>query len=69
METTLAMAKKKKLDNGEQRDSLIAIRCRSTYKAWVESFARSERITPTSLVDIALVELAKTKGFEPPPER
>lgn len=51
------------------RDALIAIKCYSAYKRWVEDFARKERIGPTQLIDIALMKLAEAHGFEPPPDR
>jgi hypothetical protein len=53
----------------EHRDTILAIRCRTDFKAWVEDFAKSERMTQTILVELGLVELAKKKGFRMPPER
>lgn len=52
------------------REALIAMKCRSAYKAWVQSFARAQRTTPSQLIDNALVAHAKALGFaEVPPER
>jgi hypothetical protein len=65
------VAKKKvsKPAGEEQREDLIALRCRSEYKAWVVRFAKREYSNPTLLIERALAELAKVAGFEPPPER
>lgn len=68
---TMTMAKKRKTEPQPEgpRDALIAVRCRQTFKAWLESFARRERITPSQLVELGLVSLAKERGFTEPPER
>lgn len=66
------MAKKKgrkPLVSEELRDSNIIVRCRASYKEWLARFAKKERSNPTYLVDQALAELAKARGFEEPPER
>lgn len=47
----------------------VTFRCRSEYRDWLLDFARKERLTPTQLIDFGLIELAKLKGFNPPPER
>ena len=71
MTSVSPMAKKptKKQPSEEPRDSLLAVRCKASWKAWVESFAERERVTPTQLVDQGLAELARSRGFEPPPVR
>lgn len=51
------------------RDALIAVKCWAAYKHWVEEFAEMERITPSSLIDIAIMEWAKVRGFKAPPKR
>lgn len=51
------------------RESLIAVKCRQPYKAWLNAFAESERINPASLIDLALVEYAKVKKYKTPPVR
>lgn len=67
------MARKKTNDvpppADEQRDELIAVRCKRTYKNWLLRFAKSERSTPSQLVDQGLMQLARLRGFELPPER
>lgn len=73
--TRLAPMAKKKSDPGnvppaeEQREELIAVRCKRSYKNWLLRFAKSKRTTPSQLVDLSLMMLAKTEGFELPPER
>jgi hypothetical protein len=51
------------------RKSLIAVKCRAEYKAWVVRLAKQRRITPSQLVDIALTRMAEQDGDVPPPER
>lgn len=53
----------------EQREELIAVRCKASYKKWLVRFAKSERTTPSHLVDQGLMQLAKLRGFELPPDR
>jgi hypothetical protein len=53
----------------EQREELIAVRCKASYKKWLVRFAKSERTTPSHLVDQGLMQLAKLRGFDLPPER
>jgi hypothetical protein len=75
MEAAVAMAKKKTvtpraIDPGDElREELLAVRCKPSFKRWVERFAKSERMTPSQLVDRGLALLAKSTGFETPPER
>ena len=45
------------------------MKCRQAYKDWVAEFARSERTTPSGLIDISLYERAKTRGYPLPPDR
>lgn len=51
------------------REALIAMKCRPEYKDWVQRFADQNRVTPSQLLDIALVRLAAEQGFEAPPKR
>ena len=50
-------------------EELIAVRCKPSYKRWLLRFAKDERTTPSQLVDQGLMQLAKIKGYELPPER
>lgn len=52
-----------------RRDALIAVKCWAEYKAWVAEFAKSQRMTPSALIDTALVELARARAFREAPER
>lgn len=72
MSSLVVMAKKKSAKPSEsesQREAIIALRCTADYKAWVEAFAESERTIPTLLLDRALFDMAKAKGFRTPPKR
>ena len=51
------------------RSSLLAVKCRPEWKAWVETFAKDERVTPSHLVDRALAALAREAKREMPPDR
>ena len=51
------------------RDVLIGVKCRRAYKEWVARLARKHRITPSQIIDRALVVFAREDGFDPPPER
>lgn len=51
------------------RSETIAFKCRPDFKEWVSGFADSERDTPSRLIEMALVELAKLRGYEEPPQR
>jgi hypothetical protein len=72
-EVVAIMAKKKSdsqpMPEDEQREELIAVRCKHSYKRWLLRFAKSERTTPSHLVDQGLMQLAKVRGFELPPDR
>ena len=58
MEAVLEMAKKKTgpKPKPESRDSLIAMKCRASYKEWVVRIATAERSTPSDLLDRAQME-------------
>ena len=51
------------------REAMISMKCRQSYKDWVEALAKKHRITPSQIIDRALVEFAKANGFAAPPER
>jgi hypothetical protein len=49
--------------------SAIHIRASSDWVAWVKEFAESDQRLSSSLIEHALLMLAKKKGFKPPPKR
>jgi hypothetical protein len=51
------------------RTALIAMKCRQPYKDWVLRYAKHRRTTPSQLIDLALVDMARADEFELPPER
>jgi hypothetical protein len=65
---TLAKRKatKGKPDPGSRN---VAFKCSAAYVAWLDGFARSNRTTVSAVMDQALAELAKARGYEAPPER
>ncbi len=63
------MARKRPPKGSGQRDALVAMRCKADFKAWLERFAESERTTPSQLIELGLVQMAKLKSFEEPPRR
>jgi hypothetical protein len=73
-EAMATMARKKAKDSApapadEQREELIAVRCKASYKKWLVGFAKEERTTPSHLVDQGLMQLAKLRGYPLPPDR
>jgi len=54
---------------GEQREDIVAVRCRTVWKEWLQEFADRERSTPTALIDQALAESAAKRAFREPPKR
>lgn len=68
MSTGFVMAKKSSPQPGP-RTALIALKCRQEYKDWVSELAREYRVTPTQIIDRALVAFAKAEGRKAPPER
>jgi hypothetical protein len=76
MSTGAEMAKKRSskpgarsASQGEQREEIVAVRCKATWKDWLQRFADRERTTPTALIDKGLAELAQRLKFEEPPKR
>ena len=48
------------------REGLIAMKCHLAYKAWLENFALWRRTNPSQTIDAALVQLAKSEGYDVP---
>jgi hypothetical protein len=69
METPVMAKKRKPKPVVVHRDALIAVRCKPSFKEWLEEFAESERMTPSIMVEFGLVALARAKGFREPTER
>lgn len=53
----------------EPQVETICVRCTHSFKKWLAGFAKSERVTPSQLVDQGLAYIAKMRGFELPPDR
>jgi len=69
---TVEMAKKKTVSKAKADRSALAVTVRGSaqWKAWVEALADACRMDVSTLVDTALVELAKNRGFtKPAPKR
>jgi hypothetical protein len=47
----------------------VAVRASAEYALWVEQFAEFNRTPVSGLVDQALAEFARIKGFKNPPGR
>ena len=69
VETSTLMAKKKSASKRVKRESITAFRSNAEFKAWLDEFADHERLAPTQLLELGLVEMAKLKGFRLPPRR
>jgi hypothetical protein len=65
------MAKKRgpKPQPEQARSETVTFKCRPEYKEWLVEFAESERDIPSRLIDLGLIEIAKKRGFKPPPPR
>ena len=69
MEQT-TMARPKAKPKGKTIAKTIAFKVSDPYAEWVDRFASFNRSTNAGLIDQALAEFAKIKGFtESPPER
>lgn len=54
----------------DTRSQIVAVRCRATWEDWVLGLAAHCREDTSDLVDHALVEYARIKGYQvPPPKR
>ena len=53
----------------DKRESLISIRCRAGFRAWVLSVAAERRITPSQLIEFALMRFAESEKIPLPPLR
>jgi hypothetical protein len=60
---------KRKAAKAKPASVLLVVRCSPEFKAWVEGTAELERLTPSLLVEHALVLFAASKGHKPPPRR
>jgi hypothetical protein len=69
MESVATVAKKKAKAKTGQRESLVAMRCTPEFKAWLEEFADAIRATPSQVLELGVVEMAKLHKHEPPPRR
>lgn len=58
-------------DESKRKVNIVSIRGSKEWREWIHRFRACSRTGSTAdLIDQALVELAKTKGFdEPPPPR
>lgn len=52
-----------------RRNSLVTMKCHDEWKAWLTSFAKSSHRTPSSMIEFGMKELAKSLGYQEPPER
>jgi hypothetical protein len=53
----------------DKRESLITMRCREEFRAWVFRVAGERRITPSQLIEFALMRYADFEKIEGPPKR
>jgi TusA-related sulfurtransferase len=60
---------KRKAAKAKPASVLLVVRCSPAFKAWIEEFAAEERLTPSLLVEHALVEKAERKGRKAAPAR
>lgn len=68
---TKKMGRKKRFEGGsyESNTTVMTVKMSKEYAEWVERFAKHRRVRKSDLVDHGLAELARSCGFEPPPER
>jgi hypothetical protein len=59
----------RKPDPAGARTTLVTIRCRPDWLAWLARFAESRGMDMSELTDEALFRLAREYGFEMPPKR
>ncbi len=50
-------------------ENILTIRGKRSWKDWLDRYAASRRVKPTSMIDVALADSAARDGFEPPPPR
>jgi len=53
----------------DMQKPLISIRCRAGFRAWVLSVAAERRITPSQLIEFALMRFAESEKIPLPPLR
>ena len=51
------------------RGASVCMRCEIAYRDWLRDFAKAEGTTPSKIVDAALADLARQRGFTTPPKR
>lgn len=51
------------------RGASVCMRCEIAYRDWLRGFAKAEGTTPSNIVDAALAEMARQKGYQAPPRR
>lgn len=54
---------------GGPKRGTVTVRCEIAYREWLGRFAKAVGTTPSKLVDQGLAEMARLKGFDPPPKR
>ncbi len=67
--TAVAKKRGRKAQPGKVRTDSFTVRCRPEFKAWLMEFAEDEQDTPSRIVNMGLICLAKQKGRKPPPAR
>jgi hypothetical protein len=50
-------------------ETFLSVRVTPEFKQWAKRIAKQERSTMPKLLDTALIELAKARGFEGPPPK
>jgi hypothetical protein len=48
---------------------VASIRGTPEWKTWLEDLAKANRQSVSGMIDLALADYARTRGFKPPPER
>lgn len=56
-------------DPENSRSSQIIVRCKPAWKDWVGRYADSKGLSVSDAFDEAILKMARTDGFEMPPER
>lgn len=52
-----------------EKTTVAVIKGGPEFRAWFDRFQKLLRLPAALLLDVALVELARAKGFEEPPQR
>jgi hypothetical protein len=66
-----AVGRPKKQDRPAEplKPKTVGVRASGEWAAWADRYAKFRRVDVAKLIDLALAELAKGDGFEPPPDR